>query len=65
MDYKCSGCGKTANELWAEEAELEGMTPDEYAESDGTFNPENGHFLCDACYIAAGAPSSPTGWKAP
>jgi hypothetical protein len=32
---------------------------------EGTFNPTNGHFLCDDCYIKAGMPSSPTGWKCP
>lgn len=30
---------------------------------EGTYNPSNGHFLCDACYIKAGMPSSPYGWK--
>lgn len=32
---------------------------------EGTYNPENGHFLCDECYIAAGMPSSPSGWVCP
>jgi hypothetical protein len=32
---------------------------------EGTFNPANGHFLCDACYIAAGQPSSRNGWTCP
>lgn len=34
-------------------------------EEEGTYNPENGHFLCDSCYIKAGQPSSPGGWKCP
>jgi hypothetical protein len=32
---------------------------------EGTYNSENGHFLCDECYIKAGQPSSPTGWVCP
>lgn len=34
-------------------------------ENEGTLNPLNGHFLCDSCYIAAGLPSAPGGWKCP
>jgi len=42
------------------------MTPEQYVlEEEGTLNPVNGHFLCTPCYIAAGMPSSPTGWVAP
>lgn len=33
--------------------------------NEGTYNPVNGHFLCDMCYIKAGCPSSPNGWKCP
>jgi hypothetical protein len=32
---------------------------------EGTYNHENGHFLCTPCYIKAGMPSSPRGWRAP
>lgn len=32
---------------------------------EGTYNPLNGHFLCDECYIKAGMPSSPHGWVCP
>lgn len=32
---------------------------------EGTYNPVNGHFLCDSCYMAEGQPSSPNGWKCP
>lgn len=32
---------------------------------EGTYNPENGHFLCNQCYIVAGTPSSPSGWRCP
>lgn len=65
MEMRCTGCGKTPDQLWRAEAELEGMTPDEYAMEDGTFNETNGHFLCDSCYIKAGMPVSEHGWKAP
>lgn len=34
-------------------------------EEEGTYNPENGHFLCDDCYINAGQPSSINGWRCP
>lgn len=32
---------------------------------EGTYNPTNGHFLCDHCYVAEGMPSSPSGWRCP
>ena len=32
---------------------------------EGTYNPANGHFLCDVCYIKAGMPVAPGGWKCP
>lgn len=39
---------------------------------EGTYNPHNGHFLCDHCYIDAGKPSQPRrplgelqGWRCP
>lgn len=35
------------------------------SEQDGTYNSLNGHFLCDACYIAVGMPTSPKGWTCP
>lgn len=41
------------------------VATEKYARSDGTFNPTNGHFLCDECYIKLGQPSSPRGWKCP
>ena len=42
------------------------MTPEQFVRrEEGTFNIENGHFLCTDCYIAAGMPSSPRGWTAP
>lgn len=34
-------------------------------QEEGTYNPANGHFLDDLCYIKAGMPSSPSGWRCP
>jgi hypothetical protein len=64
----CVGCGKKPSELreYVDMAEEEGMTPDEYVRrEEGTYNRENGHFLCTPCYVKAGQPSSPRGWRAP
>ena len=48
---------------------LEDVTPEMrerfVRNEEGTYNPVNGHFLCDSCYIKVGCPSSPTGWKCP
>ena len=64
----CVGCLKTPAGLdeYIDMAKLEKMTPDDYVrKEEGTYNPSNGHFLCTPCYVAAGMPSTPTGWKAP
>ena len=66
----CIGCKKKPDEIeeYIEMAATEEMTPDEYvASEEGTFNQENGHFLCTDCYIEAGRPSRPfpDRWIAP
>lgn len=71
----CQGCGKGPLELGGEYRhpimDDEDNTPTDQEVLDfcwseeGTMNYENGHFLCNACYIKAGMPSSPTGWKCP
>lgn len=64
----CIGCNKRADELeeYVEAARDEDMTPDGYVrENEGTYNRENGHFLCTPCYARAGMPASPKGWVAP
>ena len=64
----CTGCNKHPNEIqeYIDCAEDEGITPDEFiVRMEGTYNPGNGHFLCTSCYMAAGMPSSPRGWRAP
>lgn len=64
----CTGCGQSPDQIseYIDAAHDEGVTPDDYVRTDeGTYNPTNGHFLCTDCYIAAGMPSAPKGWKAP
>jgi hypothetical protein len=68
MTPLCVGCNKTPDQLpcYAPYAAGARMTPDEYVRrEEGTYNPENGHFLCDDCYHDAGMPSSQRGWVAP
>jgi len=71
-DPICIGCGKRPGELdcYLFMGPFGGAAPygsvtDCVINEEGTYNPENGHFLCDPCYIKWGQPSSPTGWKAP
>lgn len=64
----CIGCHKEPHQIeeYTDPELLEGLSPLQFVESqEGTYNPYNGHFLCTACYIKAGMPSSPKGWKAP
>ena len=64
----CIGCGKRLDQIqeYLDAAQEEKTTPDNYVwEEEGTLNRENGHFMCTTCYVHAGCPSSPTGWKAP
>ena len=62
---RCAKCRKTAAEVVDKVYLEEGETPDHFIRvNEGTFYPPTERFLCDACYIAVGMPSSPTGWKA-
>ena len=63
----CIGCNRHPVDCgYQDVAEYENLTPDEYVrQHEGTYNPDNGHFLCDVCYVKAGMPSSPWGWIAP
>jgi hypothetical protein len=68
VELICTGCNKKPAELeeYRQYAALEEMTPDEYVwREEGTVNRENGHFLCTPCYVKAGCPTAPHGWKAP
>lgn len=61
-------CGRTPGEIFAyiDLAKDEGITPEAYVvREEGTYNPRNGHFLCDKCYIEAGMPTAPYGWICP
>lgn len=69
----CIGCYKIPSEIdeylpasTNPDNPSKGLHPDEYVKrEEGTYNPKNGHFLCTACYVAVGMPTSPRGWKAP
>jgi hypothetical protein len=40
------------------------LSPDEYCRAEeGTYNEDNNLFVCTACYIRIGMPTSPSGWK--
>lgn len=55
-----------ANEYRASKDLPANETPDSFVRrEEGTYNPDNGHFVCTDCYIKAGQPSSPGGWIAP
>lgn len=62
------GCGRYASDIpgVAQFAEDAGLSPAAYVRrEEGTYSSESNHFLCDMCYIRAGQPSSPSGWKCP
>lgn len=66
----CIGCGRSPEEIaeYQYSARYHGMTPAEYvAEEEGTYNMENGHFTCTACYLKMGQPVRDDGkrWIAP
>ncbi len=65
----CIGCNKHPSQLSEYGPEMTGedhLTPVQYVQrNEGTYNYANGHFLCTPCYIKAGSPTSPGGWKAP
>jgi hypothetical protein len=64
----CAGCGREPNQIaeYRDAADDEGISANEYVRrEEGTYNPDNAHFLCTECYIAAGCPTRPGGWQAP
>ena len=73
-DPICVGCAKRPPEIEGyriatmmhpdDEPTDEEITQYVIAE-EGTYNPTNGHFLCDPCYIRNGQPSSSRGWRCP
>jgi hypothetical protein len=67
-DIHCISCGDTPDMIdeYVMAARSLHCSPWEYVQrEEGTYNIHNGHFLCTECYLAAGCPSSPTGWVAP
>ena len=65
----CAGCQKHPDQIWeyrdAAAHDYRKITPDEYVRlEEGTFNPDTGRFLCSECYVAAGMPTLPGGWRA-
>lgn len=64
----CIGCERTPEEIGYDEYLEEGETATEYViREEGTLNPVNYHFACDACYMRMGMPVGPNGnrWVAP
>lgn len=64
----CIGCRRRPEEIgeYVEAAKADDMTPADYVwAEEGTLNPANGHFLCTSCYVLAGMPVAPGGWRAP
>lgn len=68
----CVGCNKHPDQIaeyspgYIQEVMGRKMSADDFVRAEeGTFNRENGHFLCTDCYIKAGMPSSERGWVAP
>jgi hypothetical protein len=55
----CKRCNRTPDEIYEyqHEAKLEGSDPWAFVrENEGTYNEEDGTFLCTRCYILAGTP---------
>jgi hypothetical protein len=47
-------------------AKMDEMTPSAWViAEEGTLNPDNGHFLCNECYIRAGMPAGGDGYGGP
>lgn len=70
VELICVGCEKYPDQIdeYVEAGRESGMSAADYVlMEEGTLNPENGHFLCTACYIKAGMPSKPypEKWVAP
>lgn len=67
----CTGCNKHPDQIdeYIEAGKENEKLPDQYVmEEEGTYNKNNGHFLCTDCYIKAGMPSNPypqKNWVAP
>lgn len=70
MTAVCIGCRRRADEIpeYIAEARMYGASPDTFVRlNEGTYNKQNGHFLCTDCYLKAGSPVGENGgwWIAP
>jgi hypothetical protein len=61
----CFNCKKPASAIGEYVNNGSELSPAEFAEQDGTYNPETNTFACTACYIEIGMPTTPMGWMAP
>lgn len=65
-DPICGGCARRPNEMPDSYPLEDGESAKDFVlREEGTLNTQNGHFLCDECYIKNGMPSSPHGWVCP
>ncbi len=62
-DPVCVKCGKKPHQILEYTATSGAWGPGEYhspadyvRDQEGTYNPDNGHFFCTACYVEAGMP---------
>jgi len=64
----CHYCGRRAEDIdeYVDMAHEENISPEEFAKTDGTYNPDNDVFCCTSCYITLGMPSAeyPNRWRA-
>lgn len=68
VELRCAGCDRVPEEIseYRGAGAAEGETATLYVWSEeGTLNRVTGQFLCTACYIRAGMPEAPSGWKVP
>ena len=59
-ELRCNGCKRHPDKIsridWFAEAEGYSDNAEFVKHAEGTYNPGNGHFWCDECYIKAGVP---------
>lgn len=64
----CTGCGHYPEDIpdIVVMAKMDDMSPSAWViAEEGTLNHDNGHFLCNDCYIRAGMPSGRDGHGGP
>ena len=63
--YEINGYRIAAHENEGDPAPTDAQITRWVIENEGTFNRQNGHLLCDQCYIINGCPTSDQGWVCP